>query len=316
MAFWDNTNRNETFRGTDEEYDQVDYAGALLDYRFIRNADGSVTASHPTFGTDTLISIDGFWFGGEQAWYSIDDAIRLTAEDVFIDEFGVITGNAGNNTLRGTAGVQDLFYGGMGNDRFIGGGDEYDQVEYDGELIEYTFTQNANGNVIVSHPTWGRDVLTDIDGFWFIREGAWYSVEDALELTADLPRFRLDADDVLNGTPGNDNMVAELDGTNFYGGTGNDTYRGRNDAYDQVNYDGDFADYSFSLNANGSVTAVHNTWGVDTLFDIDGIYFNGPNGGWMSIEDVTTTSQAPVSAVLEDQFVTEPDTGVEIDMFG
>ena len=284
MAVFNNAQRAQTFRGTDAEYDQVDYQGSLLDYVFTRNDDGTVSVTRDGFRTDTLISIEGFWFSGEQEWYSLEDAIALTSNDPFTDGNGVLNGNDGNNTLRGTAGTQDIFYGGQGNDRILGGGDEYDQVEYDGELIEYTFSLNANGDMVVSHPTWGRDVLTDIDGFWFIREAAWYSAEDALALTDNLPRFRLDADDVLNGTPGNDVMLADATGTNFYGGTGNDTYRGRANQYDQVNFDGDIADYSFTQNGNGSVTVSHDTWGTDTLFDIDGLWFNGEDGGWFTVD--------------------------------
>lgn len=285
MAVFNNRTRAETFRGTDANYDQVDYTGALVDYTFTRNADGTVSVTRDGFGTDTLSSIEGFWFSGEQAWYSLDEAIALTSDSPFVDANGILTGTDANDVLRGTSGVEDVIYGGLGNDRIVGGGDEYDQAEYDGALIEYTITQQANGDIIMSHPTWGRDVLTDIDGFWFGREGAWYSVEDALALTADLPTYRLDADDVLNGTPDNDIMRADASGTNFYGGTGNDTYRGRANAYDQVNFDGDIADYSFSQNDNGSVTVSHDTWGTDTLYEIDGLWFNGPDGGWFTVED-------------------------------
>ena len=287
MAVFDNTDRDETFRGTADAYDQVDYQGRLSDYTFTRNADGSVTVSHARFGTDTLIDIEGFWFHGEQAWYSLDDAIRLTQEadggTGWVDEFGTITGGTGDDVLTGASGVQDIFYGDRGDDVFDGRGAEYDQVEYDGEMREYTFTRNADGSVTVSHPSWGTDTLVDIDGMWFVREQAWYSVDDAIALTADLPTFRIDADDVLNGTPGNDVMRADAGGTNFYGGTGNDRYVGRRDAYDQVNFDGDFADYTFTRADNGNVIAEHPVWGRDVLVQIDGIYFSG-EGGWMSVD--------------------------------
>ncbi|WP_409432818.1 hypothetical protein ACJ3XI_11510 [Litorimonas sp. RW-G-Af-16] len=296
MAVFNNRNGNDVFRGLNSEYDQVDYAGRLRDYTFTRNDNGSVTVTHPTFGTDTLWSIEGFWFSGEARWYSIDDAIQLTAgSGGFIDENGTITGTTGNNNLVGTNGT-DIFYGDRGNDTFDGRGDEYDQVEYDGELIEYTFTQNANGSVTASHPTWGRDTLIDIDGFWFMREQAWYSIEDAIALTQDLPTFRLDADDVLNGTPGNDVMRAEADGTNFYGGTGNDRFIGRSNAYDQVNFDGDVEDYVITANNNGSFTFEHPVWGRDTLVNIDGIWFNG-KGEWYTPEDAARANNI-VSDVL------------------
>ncbi len=303
MAVFNNRADNNTFRGTEPNYDQVNFDGALEDYTFRMNADGSIRVIESGVAVDRLISIEGLWFGGEQAWYSMEDALRLTTDRPFVDAAGVLTGTLGRDVLRGTDGVSDTFYGNRGNDRIIGGGDEYDQVEYDGELIEYTFIERANGSLVVRHPTWGQDVLTDIDGFWFTREGAWYSVEDAIAITADLPRFRLDADNVLNGTPWNDVMRAEAGGTNFYGGTGDDIYRGLANSYDQVNYDGDFDDYTVTSNANGSVTLSHDVWGSDTLFDIDGLYFNGPNGGWMSVAQAqgsnVQTAVAPINYDLD-----------------
>ncbi len=64
MAVFNNRNGDDRFIGT-AEYDQVDYAGSLLDYTFTQNANGTVTVTHAQFGTDTLTSIEGFWFNGE-----------------------------------------------------------------------------------------------------------------------------------------------------------------------------------------------------------------------------------------------------------
>ena len=302
MAVFDNTARDDVFRGTRAEYDQVDYQGHLEDYVFTRNADGSVTVSHPTLGTDTLWSIEGLWFHGERQWYSVDDAIGLSAQasgDGYVDAFGTLTGGVGDDRLVGTEGEEDVFYGARGDDTFIGGGDEYDQVEYDGEMREYTFVENADGSVTVSHPTWGTDTLVDIDGMWFVREQAWYSLDDAVSLTADLPEFRLDADNVWNGTPGDDVMRADAGGWNFYGGTGDDRFIGREDAYDQVNYDGGFEDFTFTRQVNGTVVAEHPVWGRDVLVDIDGVYFAGKNE-WMSVDALTGPQQGPISEVIED----------------
>lgn len=401
MAVFDNTNRNETFRGTAAAYDQVDYQGRLSDYTFTRNADGSVTVTHPRLGTDTLWSIEGFWFHGEQAWYSMDDAIRLTEGNgggggqpgdgitgFTVNQWGVREGTAGDDVIR-TDDDATSVYGGRGDDTLIGEAGTYSQVEYDGQASDYTFTQNADGTVTVTGGGSGTDTLTDMDGVWFVDEARWYAIEDlvedasapqgtgrlvdgvitgtdsmddlllgtdgndtfyagmgedrieggrggrdtlnvdgdvvewtftvgggevvmshptwgentltgvefitfgrsgetlsiteAVEATAGLGRFRMDADDVLNGTPGNDRMRADADGTNFYGGLGNDRYVGRNDAYDQVNFDGDFADYTFTRANNGNIIAEHPVWGRDVLVNIDGVYFNG-EGVWMSID--------------------------------
>lgn len=292
MAIFDNRAGNQTYRGTEAEYDQLNLEGELTDYVFRIYPDGRINIFQGDGTIDQLISIEGIWLSGEQMWYSIEDALRLTTDRPFTDSDGVLTGTLGNDVLRGTEGVEDLFYGNLGNDRIFGGGDEYDQVEYDGELIEYTFIEHASGALIVRHPTWGQDILRDIDGFFFSREGEGYTVEDAIALTADLPKFRLDADNVLNGTPFNDFIVGEASGTNFYGGRGNDVYRGQNDVYDQVNYDGDFSEYTVTSNENGSVTISHDIWGSDTLFNIDGLFFNGPNGGFMTVDQAANTAAA------------------------
>ena len=294
MAVFDNTNRADRFVGQAGVYDQVDYDGEPSDYSWVRNANGTVSVTNAAGITDTLTSIEGIWFRGSTEWQSIDELIEMTAASGgggnggggggFIDANGTITGRTGNDALVGSRGVQDIFYGDRGNDSFDGRGAEYDQVEYDGELREYTFVRNADGSVTASHATWGTDTLIDIDGLWFVREAAWYSVDDAVRLTADTPGFRLDADNVWNGTPGNDVMRAEEGGWNFYGGTGNDRYVGRDDAYDQVNFDGGLDDWTFTQNDNGVIIARHDVWGTDRLVDIDGIWLAG-DGVWMSTDD-------------------------------
>jgi len=131
MTVFNNVAGDNTYRGTSNEYDQVDYSGSLTDYTFTQNANGSVTVSHATLGTDTLWDINGFWLAGEQQWYSLQDALELAGNDVgFIDVFGVISGTVGDNVLTGTSG-EDFFYGHRGDDVFDGNGNAYDQVEYE-----------------------------------------------------------------------------------------------------------------------------------------------------------------------------------------
>jgi len=284
MVVFINRAGNQRYTGTNAEYDQVDYSGALLDYTFTQNPNGTVTVTHPQLGTDTLSNIEGFWFGGEAAWYSMADAIRLTNagdENGFVDANGIITGNAGNNRLTG-GNQNDVFYGDRGNDVINGNGGNYNQVEYDGALIEYTFTRNADGSTTASHATWGTDTLIDIDGFWFAREQAWYSINDAIRLTEGQPDFRLDDDGVLNGTPGNDRMIGTRVDDFYYGGTGNDFYNGRG-GYNQVNFDGELSDYTVTRNGN-AFTFDHPVWGTDTLTNIDGLWFAG-EANWYAVDD-------------------------------
>jgi hypothetical protein len=143
--------------GSPDVYDQVDYPGAASDYAFVENANGSVTVTKPNGGVDTLISIDGFWFQGEEAWYPIES---LTAP--------------GGRTIVGT--------------------NAYDQVDYDGFRADYIFVENANGTVTVNRPGGLIDTLTSIDGFWFggehsfIELGNHLAWAEATQCTAFLSR--------------------------------------------------------------------------------------------------------------------------------
>lgn len=407
MAIFNNTNGNQTFNGVPGEYNQVDYRGSLSDFRIYRNDNGTVTVEHPTLGTDILNRIDGFWFGGDNSWFSIDDAIAqtpgrggaVTAPTPFINAWGVLEGTDGNDTLFDTFATNGL-YGGEGNDFLFGSLLNYSQAEYDGSADDYTFTQNANGSVrvtsaqygvdtlnnidgiwfrgearwssvedliettggndtggngggtgtviggvitgrndvndrlegtnandtfyagrgddainggggrdtlrvdgditewtfdlqnngtlIMTHPTWGENIVTGVEQLFSIRAGRNYTIDQALQLTDRLPEFRLDADNVLNGTNGNDNMVGANAGTNFYGGLGDDVFIGSGRNYDQINYDGDRSEYTFTQNANGSITSDHPIWGTDTLTNIDGIFFNGTGTGgeWIAPDDL------------------------------
>ena len=135
----------------------------------------------------------------------------------------------------------------------------------------------------MSHATWGTDTLTDIDGLWFYREAAWYSVDDAIRLSDGAPEFRLDADGVLNGTTGDDRMIGDAGDDFYYGGTGNDFYNG-NEGYNQVNFDGALFEYTITQNDNGSYTFEHPVWGTDTLTNIDGLWLGG-EAQWYAVDD-------------------------------
>ena len=104
MAVFINEIGNQSYQGTAAEYDQVDYTGSLLDYSFTQNADGSVTVFHPTQGTDTLFSIEGFWFQGEGRWVSMEDALALSPGN----------GGGGNNNLLPTD-LDNVALGGQSN---------------------------------------------------------------------------------------------------------------------------------------------------------------------------------------------------------
>ena len=250
---------NDRLDGGGGTYNQVNYDGALSEYSFTQNANGTVTVSHPVYGTDTLVDIDGFWFQGEAAWYSMEDALALAGG-----------GGGGGSTFNGTAGL-DVFVGTDGNNTYNGGpGTEYDQIDYQGALSDYSFTQNADGSVTVEG-FGNTDTLINVEGVWFQGEAAWYSVNNAVELSGG---NNTEGGNVFNGTNGLDIWIATNANETFNGGNGVE--------YDQVDYQGSANDYNFVRNADGSVT-VTGFGNTDTLISIEGIWFQG-SAEWASMD--------------------------------
>lgn len=173
---------NDTIVGNENSYDQIDTFGSSSDFTFVRNADGTVTASSGLTGTDTLTSVEGVWFGGEEAWYSIDSLINANPGG------GDIVGTSGNDDLSGTRGDDviignggsDKFNLSAGNDSITGNEGSYDQIDTDGSASDYTFTRNADGTVTVTSATTGTDTLDSIEGVWFRGEEAWYSIDSLI----------------------------------------------------------------------------------------------------------------------------------------
>lgn len=311
MAYFFNTDGFNRFRGSENDYDQVDYAGSLSDYKFILNPNGFVVVTHPVYGRDILHDIDGLWFADEGRWYSIDDAIANSAGvRGYVAADGTIMGNHLHNILSGSD-TDNVFYGGFGNDRIFGNGGDYNQVDFDGSLFEYTFSQNSNGTVRVSSAIYGIDRLVDIDGLWFRGEEQWYSVADAIAITADLPRLRVDQDGVIFGTGSRDVMRGNNGDQVFFGGTGNDYYDGRG-GFDQVNFYGALEDYTLVLNANGTLNISHTLWGNDRLVDIDGIYFVDEEQ-WYSVDALIEYLDPTSPAEPDPEPEPEVSTGTLID---
>lgn len=72
--------------------------------------------------------------------------------------------------------------------------DAYDQVDYQGSLSDYNFELQPNGRVRVFKGDGGFDILDSIEGIWFIGEGEWYSIADAIAGAA--PPANISAGDV------------------------------------------------------------------------------------------------------------------------
>jgi len=149
---------------------------------------------------------------------------------------GVVGSNNTDDNLQGGA-EDNLFFVGRGND-IIDGGAGDDILHVDGEVIEWIFTTLENGQTLMTHPTWGANTLNNIESIFFARSGTTLSVQEAIEVTANLPAQRLDSDNVINGTNGDDALTA-VDGVQgLYGGVGNDSFDADADIFAQVNYDG------------------------------------------------------------------------------
>lgn len=182
MDVFGSSDGNDTIDGGGSEYDQIDYAGQLSDYSFAMNADGSVSVTKPNGDVDTIRNIDGFWFLGEGAWYSLTQALETSTTGAIVNGTAGddnLSGTGGDDTISGFSGV-DIIDGSEGNDTIDGGGFEYDQIDYQGAAADYGFSQNDDGSVSVLKPNGGMDTITDIDGFWFSGEGAWYSLDQML----------------------------------------------------------------------------------------------------------------------------------------
>ena len=129
-----------------------------------------MTVSHDVYGTDTLTDIDGFWFQGEQAWYSIEDIVDglepvgptpadpapvdptpvdpTPADPAPVDPTPVDTGTTIDGVITGSNDVDDVlngdggdnvFFAGRGTD-VINGGAGNDTLNVDGDIIEWTFS--------------------------------------------------------------------------------------------------------------------------------------------------------------------------------
>ena len=273
------------------KYDQVDYPGRFEQYVFTRNADNSVTVDRPDGERDLLRMIDGFWFQGEEKWYSIDE---------------VITEQARDQTITGSA-------------------DAYDQVDYKGFASEYTFTRNEDLSVSVQKPNGFTDRLVEIDGIWFLDEEAWYPINSLTETTSGNQVFtgspdEYDQVDYPTGAADYQfNLVSlgrvevskpdlsvdtliEIDGIWFQEEeqwysidallqTSGQTYRGGSE-YNQIDYPGFSADYSFETVSTGTVRVEKPNNTIDTLINYDGVWFSGEDE-WYSIQDLLEQDNTP-----------------------
>jgi len=286
---------DDTIYGGDadgDDYNQVNYAGSASDYKFRIDADGTITVQKPD-GTDTLHNFHGLFFVGEEKWYSPAQA----AEAYPIGDGGggggkepTIVGTEGDDVLRGTdsddiiaaKGGSDEIFGSAGNDTINGGGDEVDQVDYEGSSTEYTFTKNEDDSYNVVKPD-GTDTLVNIDSVYFFGDQVWSTIEDLVEGGGgEIPT---DGDDVFFGTDGDDVIDGKGGNDEFFGSAGDDILDGGGDELDQMDYYGKSTDYTFTKNDDGSFTVTSEADGTDLLTDIEAVYFFGDEV-YSDIEDL------------------------------
>lgn len=279
---------NDTITGSSDaraRLNQMDYLGFSTDYEFTENDDGSVSVLKPNGGTDTLINIDGAWFATEGAWYSLDELTTPTGGSAVVGTGGddYLTGTAGDNVIY-MLGGNDVVLGSEGNDRIFGATDgntsDYDQIDYEGSAGDYTFTRLESGEVEVTKPDGGVDIISNIDGIWFRGEEAWYRITDLFD-GDNAVIYGTDSDDYLFGTEGNDEIYLFAGQDTVRTTTGDDTIVGQDNSYDQVDYYGAPSDYSFARNEDGSISVFKPDGGEDTLVSIDGFWFFGSEE-WIS----------------------------------
>ena len=314
--------------GGDAGYNQVDYAGAPADYKFVKNADGSVTVTKPGGGVDTLKNIGGFWFEGAGVWCSLDQVLAGSGNGG--GSSGSINGTSGDDYLSGTSGNdvinaglgKDVIRGSLGSDKIDGGDAGYNQVDYAGAPTDYKFVKNGDGSVTVTKPGGGVDTLKNIGGFWFEGAGVWCSLDQVLAGSGNGGGSSgsingTSGDDYLIGTSGND-VINGLGGKDVIkGSAGSDTINGGDSGYNQVDYDGSLKDYTITKNNDGTYTVKKPGGGVDTLKDIGGFWFCG-EGKWYAIDDAIDQcgggTPANTTNADDDSAVTKVGTPVTINV--
>lgn len=195
----------------------------------------------------------------------------------------VLHGNAGADALNGGAGT-DILYGGDGADTFDGGAGS-DTVVLDGSSTEYEFVADGQG------------------GYTIIRNGepqtSWESMKSIEAVTfsdTTLPTWAItdfnfivgdDSAEVLDGTPGRDNIEGKGGDDSIFGndeedwmtgGAGNDLIVGSTGTYDDDNFVWDAVDYMREGGPQGitvnlaAQTATDSFGNVDTLVSIERLF--------------------------------------------
>jgi Ca2+-binding RTX toxin-like protein len=264
-------------------------------YSFVRNADGSVkiTALSGNEGVDTLFGVETVLFKGDNTRVAVQELVALkgtTGNDALFQ------GTSYAETMYGLAGDDGIR--GLGGDDFIDGGAGYDTALYLGASTNYTFSRNADGSIKATAVAGneGTDTYVNIEAVYFEGDGVWKAITDLVPSG-------------IYGTTGNDTVTGTSAADNLYGLAGDDTLQGLagNDRIDG----GAGADtavvslqrtnYTYSRNSDGSVkvTATSGTDGVDTLYDVETVLFQGNNTRVAALDLVALKGTAGADALME-----------------
>ncbi|MGI9364115.1 MAG: hypothetical protein ACR2O8_02945, partial [Rhizobiaceae bacterium] len=277
---WDDESGNQIYDGGNG-FDFVGYAGSIGDYSLYQLDDGGIAMTSYDGSTDVHYGIEGLWFYGENAGYAMEDALNWGKDNGGGGDDGYGGGDGGGSEyLAGTYG-EDVWDDKSGNQTYDGG-DGYDQVNYQGQITDYSMKRLDDGGVQMTHYDGSVDTHYGIDGFWFgAEQGEWYSMEDAMQWIGDG-----DSDEYGGGGDnGGDGYYAGTSGDDFWDDkSGNQTYDG-GDGYDQVNYKGRANDYTATRLEDGGFQMSHYDGSTDILYGIDGLWFNDEKA-WYSMVDM------------------------------
>lgn len=284
----------------------VDYAKNVL----IRGDNGNDTIIAGA-GADTIYGDEGddliFGYRGADTIYG-----GAGSDTLYGDDLG-FNGIAGDDTLYGQAG-DDILYGGARTDR-LEGGDGNDTLY--GGLGGDTLLGGAGADILYGDDagTSGNDQLNGEAGNDQLFGGGG---NDELRGGS--------GDDVIQGDDGTDFLIGDSGADRLAGGAGNDTIDGAADS-DTVVYSGAAADYTFVINADGSITISDlrtvGSEGTDLVRNVEFFQFadrlvptgqlNQPpvissdGGGASAVLSVTENTVAVTTVVA-----TDPDNGQSV----
>jgi len=285
---------NDTLNGGDGT-DTAEYLGTSGDHLVFHDKTGALVV-YDLVGSDGVDVITGIEF-----LHFTDDNVKIsTSGTPALGTSGndAIVGNGPGNWLFGLAG-DDTLTGNAGND-IIDGGDDTDIAAYGGNSGNYLVYFDELGALLVEDMVGGDgiDTLVNIETIQFLGDSTTLDVIDVPSLGTELADlvtgdsrvnrlFGLGGDDTLDGGAGDDDIRGgggndELNGGDdddtLIGGFGDDTIDGGG-GNDVANFQGYSIDFVITPQLDGSVTLEdpYGGEGLDTLIDIEEIYFAGDN---------------------------------------